>query len=62
MAGGDRRTGDRLVPYVMFTEPPLARIGLSEGEARRKGIPVRVASLPMKRVLRTEATDETQAG
>ena len=60
MAGGDRKTGDRLVPYVMFTEPPLARVGLSEGEARRKGIPVRVASLPMKRVLRTEATDETQ--
>ena len=60
MAGGDRRTGDRLVPYVMFTEPPLARVGLSEGEARRQGIPVRVASLPMKRVLRTEATDETE--
>ena len=60
MAGGDRRTGDRLVPYVMFTEPPLARIGLSEGEARRKGIRVRIADLPMKRVLRTEATDETQ--
>lgn len=60
MAGSDRRTGDRLVPYVMFTEPPLARIGLSEGEARRQGIAVRVASLPMKRVLRTEATDETQ--
>ena len=60
MAGGNRRTGDRLVPYVMFTEPPLARIGLSEGEARRKGIPVRVAKLPMRRVLRTEATDETQ--
>ena len=60
MVGGDRRTGDRLVPYVMFTEPPLARIGLSEGEARRQGIPVRVAQVPMKRVLRTEATDETQ--
>ena len=60
MAGGNRRTCDRLVPYVMFTEPPLARIGLSEGEARRKDVPVRVANLPMKRVLRTEATDETQ--
>ncbi len=60
MAGGDRRTGDRIIPYVMFTEPPLARIGLSEGDARRQGIPVRVAKLPMERVLRTEATDETQ--
>jgi pyruvate/2-oxoglutarate dehydrogenase complex dihydrolipoamide dehydrogenase (E3) component len=59
MAGGNRRTDDRLVPYVMFTDPPLARVGLSEGEAQRQGIPVRVAKLPMSRVLRTEATDET---
>lgn len=61
MAGGNRRTDDRLVPYVMFTDPPLARIGLSEGEAQRKGIAVRVAKLPMSNVLRTEATDETWA-
>jgi pyruvate/2-oxoglutarate dehydrogenase complex dihydrolipoamide dehydrogenase (E3) component len=60
MAGGNRRTDDRLVPYVMFTDPPLSRIGLSEGEALRKGIPVRLARLPMSNVLRTQATDETQ--
>ncbi|HEY4161486.1 MAG TPA: FAD-dependent oxidoreductase [Dongiaceae bacterium] len=60
MAGGNRRTDDRLVPYVMFTDPPLARVGLSEGEARRDGIAVRVAKLPMSNVLRTEATDETK--
>jgi pyruvate/2-oxoglutarate dehydrogenase complex dihydrolipoamide dehydrogenase (E3) component len=59
MAGGNRRTDDRLVPHVTFTDPPLARVGLSEGEARRQGIPVRVARLPMGNVLRTEATDET---
>jgi pyruvate/2-oxoglutarate dehydrogenase complex dihydrolipoamide dehydrogenase (E3) component len=60
MAGGDRTTGDRLVPYVMFTDPPLACVGLSEGEAKRQGIPVRIAKLPMSNVLRTEATDEPQ--
>jgi pyruvate/2-oxoglutarate dehydrogenase complex dihydrolipoamide dehydrogenase (E3) component len=60
MAGGDRRTNDRLVPYVMFTDPPLAHVGLSETEARRQGIPVRVAKLQMRDVLRTEATDETE--
>jgi pyruvate/2-oxoglutarate dehydrogenase complex dihydrolipoamide dehydrogenase (E3) component len=60
MAGGNRTTGDRLVPYVMFTDPPLARVGLSEGEARRQGIPARVGKLPMSNVLRTEATDETE--
>jgi pyruvate/2-oxoglutarate dehydrogenase complex dihydrolipoamide dehydrogenase (E3) component len=60
MAGGNRTTGDRLVPYVMFTDPPLARVGLSEGEAKRQGIQVRIGKLPMSSVLRTEATDETQ--
>jgi pyruvate/2-oxoglutarate dehydrogenase complex dihydrolipoamide dehydrogenase (E3) component len=60
LAGGNRSTRDRLVPYTMFTDPPLARVGLSEGEAQRQGIIVRVARLPMSAVLRTEATDETQ--
>jgi pyruvate/2-oxoglutarate dehydrogenase complex dihydrolipoamide dehydrogenase (E3) component len=60
MAGGNRRTSDRLVPYTLFTDPPLARVGLSESDAQRDGIAVRVATLPMSNVLRTEATDETQ--
>jgi pyruvate/2-oxoglutarate dehydrogenase complex dihydrolipoamide dehydrogenase (E3) component len=60
MAGGNRRTDDRVVPYVMFTDPPLARVGLSEGEAQRQGIAVRIATLPMSNVLRTEATEETE--
>jgi len=58
--GGNRSTRDRLVPYCMFTDPPLARVGLSEGDAQRQGIIVRVAKLPMSSVLRTEATEETQ--
>ena len=60
MAGGDRKTNDRLIPHVVFTDPPLARVGLSEGEAQRQGIAFRVARLPMRRVLRTNATDETE--
>src|SRR5215510_9730235 len=60
LGGGNRSTRDRLVPYCMFTDPPLARVGLSEGEAQRQGIIVRVAKLPMSSVLRTEATEETQ--
>jgi pyruvate/2-oxoglutarate dehydrogenase complex dihydrolipoamide dehydrogenase (E3) component len=58
MAGGKRSTQDRLVPYCMFTDPPLAHVGLNESEAQRRQIPVRVAKLPMGRVLRSEATDE----
>jgi pyruvate/2-oxoglutarate dehydrogenase complex dihydrolipoamide dehydrogenase (E3) component len=60
MAGGDRKTTDRLVPHVVFTDPPLGRVGLSEGEAESQGIAVRVATLPMRRVLRTLATDEAE--
>jgi pyruvate/2-oxoglutarate dehydrogenase complex dihydrolipoamide dehydrogenase (E3) component len=60
MAGGACRTDDRQVPYVMFTDPPLARVGLSEADAERQGVPVRVARLPMSQVLRTEATDEKE--
>jgi pyruvate/2-oxoglutarate dehydrogenase complex dihydrolipoamide dehydrogenase (E3) component len=60
LAGGHRSTHDRLVPYCMFTDPPLAHVGLSEAEAQRQGVAVRVAKLPMSAVLRTEATDEKQ--
>lgn len=60
LSGGNRNTRDRLVPYCMFTDPPLARVGLSEQEAQRQGIIARVAKLPMSSVLRTEATEQTQ--
>jgi pyruvate/2-oxoglutarate dehydrogenase complex dihydrolipoamide dehydrogenase (E3) component len=60
LAGGKRSTRDRLVPYCLFTDPPLAHVGLSEGDAQRQGVTVRVARLPMSAVLRTEATGETQ--
>jgi pyruvate/2-oxoglutarate dehydrogenase complex dihydrolipoamide dehydrogenase (E3) component len=60
LAGGNRSTRDRLVPYCMFTDPPLARVGLSESEAQGRGVSVRVARLPMSGVRRTATTDETQ--
>ena len=59
-AGGNRSTRDRLVPYCMFTDPPLAHIGLSEAEAKHQSVAARVAKLPMKAVRRTATTDETQ--
>ena len=60
LAGGQRSTRDRLVPYCMFTDPPLAHVGLTEGEAQCHGVTVRVARLPMRAVLRTQTTDEQQ--
>src|SRR5262249_17829912 len=42
LAGGDRSTRDRIIPFCMFTDPPLARVGMSEDEAARRGIKARV--------------------
>jgi len=60
LAGGNRSTRDRLVPYCMFTDPQLAHVGLSEREAQHQGIAVRIARLPMSTVLRTHTIDEVQ--
>jgi pyruvate/2-oxoglutarate dehydrogenase complex dihydrolipoamide dehydrogenase (E3) component len=58
LAGGKRSTHDRLVPYCMFTDPPLAHVGLSEREAERQGVIARVARLPTSAVLRAQATGD----
>jgi pyruvate/2-oxoglutarate dehydrogenase complex dihydrolipoamide dehydrogenase (E3) component len=60
LAGANRSTRDRLLPYCMFTDPPLARVGLSESEAERQGVLSRVARLPMDSVLGAQATDQRQ--
>jgi pyruvate/2-oxoglutarate dehydrogenase complex dihydrolipoamide dehydrogenase (E3) component len=58
--GGSRTTQDRLIPFCMFTDPELARVGLNETEAKRRGIPYRLAKLPMAAVLRAVAIGETR--
>lgn len=59
LAGRSRTTKGRMVPYCMFIDPPLARAGMSEAQARATGVAVRVAKLPMTAVLRTRTTSET---
>ena len=44
--GGHRSTTDRLVPYCVFIDPELARVGLNESQARERSIAYRVASVP----------------
>jgi pyruvate/2-oxoglutarate dehydrogenase complex dihydrolipoamide dehydrogenase (E3) component len=56
--GGTSTTTDRLVPYCMFTDPELARIGCNESEARRRGIGYRLLTQPMNAVLRTRTLSE----
>ena len=60
LAGRSRTTRDRLIPYCMFIDPELGRVGLGEAEAKRRGIAVRVARLPMSSVLRAQTTGETR--
>ncbi len=50
----------RPVPYCMFTDPQLGRIGLSENEARKQGLDILVAKLPMNKVARAVETNETK--
>jgi len=50
----------RLVPYTVFIDPQLGRIGLTETEARAQGRNIRVAKLPMTSVARALEVDETR--
>ena len=60
LTGGNRTTRGRLVPFCLFTEPELARVGLSESEARKLGMQYRLARIPMAAVLRTRTLSETR--
>jgi pyruvate/2-oxoglutarate dehydrogenase complex dihydrolipoamide dehydrogenase (E3) component len=60
LKGGNRSTQERLIPYCMFTDPELARVGLNESEAKRREIAFRVAKLPMAAVLRAITLGETR--
>jgi pyruvate/2-oxoglutarate dehydrogenase complex dihydrolipoamide dehydrogenase (E3) component len=60
LGSGSRTTRGRLVPFCIFTDPSPARVGLSEGEARRTGVAVRVATLPIGAVLRTRTIAPTR--
>lgn len=53
-------TKNRHIPYCVFTDPQLARVGITEREAREKGLDITVASLPMTSVARAIETNETR--
>ncbi len=60
LEGDDYNIKDRPVPYCMFTDPELGRIGLSETEARKQGLNIKVAVLPMEHVARAIETGDTR--
>lgn len=60
LEGGQATTEGRLVPYTVFIDPQLGRVGISEQEARDQGRTIRVAKLPMAHVARALEVDETR--
>ena len=58
--GDRRRVTDRVPVYALFTDPPLARAGMTEREVRASGRPALVGHMPMKRVGRARERSETQ--
>lgn len=57
--GGARRVSERIPAYALFTDPPLARIGMDEAEVRALGRPALMGVLPMARVGRAKERGET---
>lgn len=60
LLGGNRTTTGRLVPYSLFTDPELARVGFSEAQANTEGRPYRVFKMAMAADLRTRTLGETR--
>ena len=60
LSGGDRTTTGRQVPFCLFTDPELARVGLNEREAKERGIRYRLAKTSMEGVFRALTISETR--
>ncbi|AEU35492.1 dihydrolipoyl dehydrogenase family protein [Granulicella mallensis] len=60
LLGGNHVTTGRQVPFCLFTDPEFARIGMTEKEARSKGIAYRLFKVPMTHVLRARSLMETR--
>ena len=60
LVGGSRTSRDRIIPWCLFTDPQVAHVGLTENEARSRGLAFRMATLPMAAVLRTRTIGETR--
>jgi pyruvate/2-oxoglutarate dehydrogenase complex dihydrolipoamide dehydrogenase (E3) component len=60
LAGGNRTTRGRLIPYCLFTDPELAHVGLTESEALAQGVSYRIARVPMAMVLRAHTLSQTR--
>jgi pyruvate/2-oxoglutarate dehydrogenase complex dihydrolipoamide dehydrogenase (E3) component len=55
-----RSTRDRLVPYTVFIDPELGRVGLTERQARESGLAIKVAKMPMAHAARAVEVGESR--
>lgn len=60
LEGREASRAGRILPYTVFTDPQLGRVGLSETQARNEGREIRLAKIPMSRVARALEMDETR--
>jgi pyruvate/2-oxoglutarate dehydrogenase complex dihydrolipoamide dehydrogenase (E3) component len=58
--GGNRIVRDRMVPYTVFMDPQLGRVGMTEAQAQKSGHRIRVARMPMTSVARALEVEETR--
>lgn len=56
--GADRRLSQRILGYALYIDPPLGRVGMTEGQARASGRPLLLSTRPMTRVGRAVEKDE----
>jgi pyruvate/2-oxoglutarate dehydrogenase complex dihydrolipoamide dehydrogenase (E3) component len=58
--GGSASTLGRILPYVIYIDPQLGRIGMTEQEARKQGLSIKVARMPIENISRAVEVDETR--
>ncbi|MBX9688572.1 MAG: mercuric reductase [Candidatus Obscuribacterales bacterium] len=60
LAGATRSTEGRLVPYTLFIDPELGRVGLTEEQALKKGLDIIVAKIPAAKIPRAVTSGESR--
>jgi pyruvate/2-oxoglutarate dehydrogenase complex dihydrolipoamide dehydrogenase (E3) component len=58
--GGKKKVSDRILTYAVFTDPPLARVGMNEREVREDGRKALTATMPMEQVGRAKEFGQTE--
>lgn len=58
--GGDKSIDGRIIPYALFTDPELGRVGLTEAQARDAGYSLKIGQIPMEWVARAKERSETK--